>query len=338
MKDERTDRTTGERASEWADGRICFGWWRRIQEDFGAQIEIQNYPECNLLKWVFNILCRRRAKNMEFYIQNSIKFPISRKSYPDDDDEGRWRWSSGQMVIGLVQCIAQWLTTRHASAPLVFSLHAIWIQTSRPYVVLLDLSLHCDRFEWPAVVVGEEGEEVEVEGTKTSSEINGWPDSKYPSSGMRQSEEELFAIGKWFAHFALYKLLPLSSSSPSSFPFFSCQTSDDRPGDSTTVRGPPCWMEIVKSSSSNPSDNDIIFANSHWIGIDWLIRLSIRPSIHPSNHRVVSVAIKFNSIRVDVAGNLLVELFYQRTALIMSTSSFHQDNLWTSNKTRSRVW
>lgn len=63
----RTDGRTDDRI--WrAPGRVTMGIW--------GQIEIQKLPECNLLKWVFNISCRRRAKNMEFYNENSIKFPI----------------------------------------------------------------------------------------------------------------------------------------------------------------------------------------------------------------------------------------------------------------------
>lgn len=67
-------RADGRRTNGFGGGRVTMGIWE--------QIEIQKLPECNLLKWVFNILCRRRAKNMEFYSENSIKFPIYRKSYP----------------------------------------------------------------------------------------------------------------------------------------------------------------------------------------------------------------------------------------------------------------
>lgn len=217
---------------------------RRIPEDLGAQIEIQNYPECNLLKWVFNILCRRRAKNMEFYIQNSIKFPISRKSYPDD---GRWRWSSGQMVIGLVQCIAQWLTTRHASAPPVFSLPLSphhW-DPSRPHVHMwsMDLSLHCDRFEWPAVVVGDGGgRDEDIIWNQRLVRF------KISSSGMLQSEEELFAIGKWFAHFALYKLLPAFSSFFFFFFISLLQLSNHRPSDRPGGLSYSSWSSLLNGN------------------------------------------------------------------------------------------
>lgn len=70
----QSGRADGRRTNGFGGGRVTMGIWE--------QIEIQKLPECNLLKWVFNILCRRRAKNMEFYNENSIKFPIYRKSYP----------------------------------------------------------------------------------------------------------------------------------------------------------------------------------------------------------------------------------------------------------------
>lgn len=79
--DDRTPSQPSERTRTGFGGGGGWIFWS-AGEDFVAQIEIQKLPKCNLLKWVFNILCRRRAKNMEFYNENSIKFPISRKSYP----------------------------------------------------------------------------------------------------------------------------------------------------------------------------------------------------------------------------------------------------------------